>query len=325
MQFDQPFLKLPIQFDAGALEKVVRALPPSAWAPHPTGFKGNEAVRLVTVGGQPNDTFAGPMQPTENLAHCPYIQQVMSELGGVWSRSRLMGLAPGADVPPHIDSHYHWRTHIRIHVPVITDPKVLFSCGEETIHMAAGECWLFDSFVWHTVRNGWTERRVHLVLDTVMTDPLSALIQAARAGASEPRHVARYPDYRPNLHYEQVNLPKIMSPWEIRCHVDFILQNAVDHPRLASVRQRLDEFAESWNAVWAEHADSSAAAGAYRQVLARCHADIGTLAGVDLKLRNGLLVRDVLNSLVFGPALSQQLARGPAVAPVAQAGQRLAS
>ena len=32
-------------------------------------------------------------------------------LGGVWGRSRLMALAPGAEVPAHVDAHYYWRTH----------------------------------------------------------------------------------------------------------------------------------------------------------------------------------------------------------------------
>ena len=97
MRLDRPFLKLPIRFDAEALEREVRALPPAAWVPHATGFPGNEAVRLVTVGGQPTDAFDGPMRPTEYLAPCPYAQEVMAELGGVWGRSRLMGLGPGAE------------------------------------------------------------------------------------------------------------------------------------------------------------------------------------------------------------------------------------
>jgi len=70
MRFDQPFLKLPVRFDAETLQREVRALPLSSWVPHPTGFAGNEAVRLVTVGGQPTDAFEGPMRPTENLARC---------------------------------------------------------------------------------------------------------------------------------------------------------------------------------------------------------------------------------------------------------------
>ena len=73
MEFDSSFLKLPIQFDAETLEREARDLPESAWVPHPTGFKGNEAVRLVTVNGQPSDLFDGPMRPTEKYraSGCP--------------------------------------------------------------------------------------------------------------------------------------------------------------------------------------------------------------------------------------------------------------
>ena len=42
----------------------------------------------------------------------------MAELNCTWGRSRLMGLEPGAVVPKHVDVHYYWRTHLRIHVPV---------------------------------------------------------------------------------------------------------------------------------------------------------------------------------------------------------------
>ena len=51
MRLTQPFLKLPILFDAETLEREVRALPASAWVPHATGFPGNEAVRLVSFTG----------------------------------------------------------------------------------------------------------------------------------------------------------------------------------------------------------------------------------------------------------------------------------
>jgi hypothetical protein len=324
MQFDQPFLKLPVRFDAETLEREVRALPDSAWVPHPTGFKGNEAVRLVTVGGEPTDGFAGPMGPTENLALCPYIGQAMGEIDGVWSRSRLMGLGPGAEVPAHIDSHYHWRTHVRIHIPVITDPKVVFTCGDDSIHMAAGECWLFDSFRWHRVHNGWTERRVHLVLDTVMTDSLQRLIDGAREG-KEAAFVAPDPNSRPHLRFETINLPAIMSPWEIRCHAQFIFDNADEHERLPALRERIERFADSWNAVWTEFSDTAAGVPAYRQLVARCHADVGAIAGTEVKLRNGLMLREVVNSLILGPALSPEMARAPAMAAVASPRQRLAS
>jgi hypothetical protein len=323
MRFDTPFIKLPIRFDATALEREVRALPASSWVPHPTGFPGNEAVRLVTVGGRPTDAFEGPMLPTDNLDRLPYVREVMAELDGVWSRSRLMGLGPGAEVPEHVDAHYQWRTHVRIHIPVITDPKVLFTCGGETVHMAPGECWLFDSFRWHRVENGWTERRVHLVLDTVMAPSIRKLIDAAQAGSSEPKQLAPGTRTRTELKFEQLNVSPIMSPWEIRCHTAFIFDHAVDHPSLPAIRERLDRFAEAWAAVWAQFGPSLEGIAAYRRVLAECRADVATLAGNDVVLGNTLFVRDVLNSMIFAPALVPALAGAhpvPSTAP-----QRLAS
>lgn len=138
MRLNRPLLKLPIQFDADALGAEVRALPQSAWVPHPTGFQGNEAVRLVTPGGRENDDLDEQMAPTGHLLGCPSIMQVMGEIGAVWGRSRLMGLGAGSEVPRHVDSHYYWRTHWRLHIPVITNPKVAFSCGPETVQMAEG-------------------------------------------------------------------------------------------------------------------------------------------------------------------------------------------
>ena len=71
MRLAEPFLKLPIRFDAEALKSEIQALPKSAWVPHATGFPGNEAVRLITVGGEETDDFNGQMAPTENIARVP--------------------------------------------------------------------------------------------------------------------------------------------------------------------------------------------------------------------------------------------------------------
>jgi hypothetical protein len=310
MRFDQPFIKLPLQFDAGALEREVRALPPSSWVPHPDKFPGNEAVRLVTVNGQPTDNFEGPMLPAQDLEQLPYVRQVMGAIGGVWSRSRLMGLGPGAEVPVHVDARYHWRTHLRIHIPVITDPKVLFTCGDETIHMAAGECWLFDSFRWHRVENNWTERRVHLVLDTVMTPQLRALIDAARRGAAS-QSVAPGASQPAPLKFEQVNAPAVMSPWELRYHIDFILSHAAEHPRLPMLRERLDRLVEDWGAIWAENGAGMPGMPDYRRALAEAEREIARLVGSEMKSNNDILLGTLFESLIFGAALAPSMRGRP--------------
>lgn len=303
MRLTRPFLKLPLQFDAAALEREVRALPASAWVPHPTGFEGNEAVRLVTPNGEPTDDLDGIMGPTEQLLAMPYVQQIMGELGGVWGRSRLMGLRAGGEVPQHVDSHYYWRTHWRIHIPVITNPQVLFSCGGETIHMEPGECWLFDSFRWHRVVNGGTEQRVHLVLDTVGGGPFWDHVEAAQLGAAT-RMVTPGATGTPDLRFERVNSPVIMSPWEMRVHVGFIASHAEPHPQLNPVLRRTDRFLDDWAALWTQHGDDRAGWPAYAALLEDMKRDLIALGAPALKLRNHLPLLQVLDQIVLVMAMS---------------------
>jgi hypothetical protein len=320
MVFDQPFIKLPIRFAPVPLADEVRALPASAWVPHATGFPGNEAVRLVTPGGQPSDFFGGPMRPTELLGRCPFIMEVMAELGGVWGRSRLMGLGAGGEVPEHVDAHYHWRTHLRIHVPIITTPAVEFTCGGETVHMAAGECWLFDSFRWHEVHNRGTERRVHLVLDTVVTAKLWDLIDSARNCMAEPREIGPGEGAGQPLRFEQVNAPKVMSPWEMRAHFAFFREHAVPGGKLDIVLRRMDRFASSWTALWAQFGTSDEGVPAYRQLLAEARADLVASGAGEVDLRNELTLLTVLDQIVFHPAINV-----PNVAAVTSGERQLAS
>ncbi|MEO7563712.1 MAG: aspartyl/asparaginyl beta-hydroxylase domain-containing protein [Sphingomicrobium sp.] len=320
MQLDRPFLKLPIRFDPATLEREVRALVPSAWVPHPTGYVGNEAARLVTVGGAASDSFEGPMRATENLARCPYIMQAMSALGGVWGRSRLMGLGAGAEVPEHVDAHYHWRTHLRIHVPIITNPAVEFTCGGETLHMAPGECWVFDSFRWHEVHNRGEERRVHLVLDTVVTEPLWDLIDSAKSGtAGEARLVEPQADVPTDLRFEQINAPRVMSPWEVRGHLAFIDSHVGEHPERDAVFKRLDKFADGWAALWAQYGTSDAGVPSYRELMGRARADLETLGHSAIDLDNELQLSVVLDQLIFIPAIA-----APAVRPTLAGGRTAA-
>lgn len=323
MRLDRPLLQLPIRFCADTLATEVLALPASAWQPHPTGFVGNEAVPLVTPGGTLNDMFDGPMGPTEALLQCPYIMQIMAEIGAVWGRSRLMALAPGAEVPPHADSHYYWRTHHRLHIPVITNPGVIFTCDDQSVHMAAGECWMFDSFRWHDVQNKGSERRVHLVIDTVGGGQLWDLMEAAQAGTETSRMLLPGERSGDGLAFEQVNSPRIMSPWEIRCHVAFVAEHAVPDPLLETVFKRLERFVEDWAAAWARFGTADEGLTTYRELVATTRRDLAALGGGHLVLRNEIELYHVLDQLVFTMAAAPPKATSFRAAAVGE--QRLAS
>lgn len=311
MRLSRPLLQLPIRFDAAAIAQEVLALPASAWDPHPTGFVGNEAVRLVTPHGALTDAVEGPMAPTAHLLRCPLIMGVMEALGGVWGRSRLMALAAGAEVPAHVDAHYYWRTHWRIHVPLITNPGVVFTCGDDRAHMAEGECWIFDSFRWHDVQNRGSERRIHLVLDTVGGERFAELLAAAEAGApasAEPLRVS-CPDAAP-LAFERINSPTVMSPWEMRCHVAFLQEEALPDPGLAATLGRVHRFVDAWAAVWARFGADDEGLPAYCRLLELARRELVQMGGARLLLRNELQLLMVLDQLVFQMALAP-----PAPAP----------
>jgi hypothetical protein len=321
MQMKRPFLKLPIRFDAEALAAEVRALPASAWTPHPTGFVGNEAVRLVTPSGQPTDNIEGPMGPTENLASCRYLTEIMAELGAVWGRSRLMGLAAGREVPLHVDTHYYWRTHLRIHIPVITNLGVRFTCGEETVHMAAGECWLFDSFQWHRVENKGDAQRIHLVIDTVGGGMLPELMATAEAGDREPRLVRPGEGRGGELRFEQVNAPKVMSPWEMRYHLAFLAGQANPDPLLPKVVGRVEQFIDEWAASWAQFGADDGGHQAYAQLIQQVRVDLAKLGGERLTLRNRWPLYHMFDQLIFQMALPRPAAQPLQAGSLAAAGQ----
>ena len=314
MKLGAPLIKLPRRYCSATLEKEAAALPHSAWLPHPGRIPGNDAVPLITPAGQVSNGFAGPMAPTDALRQCPYIMEILADLGAVWGRSRLMGLAPGAIVPEHVDVGYYWRTHIRIHIPIVTNPKVAFSCHKETVHMAPGECWLFDSFCMHNVRNDGDAKRVHLVLDTVGGEKLWAMIADAKRFGRDgqpPVSVAPGSVGTAALAYEQVNLPTIMSVWEIRCHIDFLLQQCAAAPAREAIAARLEQFANAWGALWAQYGTNVTGLTAYRHLIEQVQRDLQRLEAQRILLAgNDVPLDRALAELIF-------MIAAPGNAPVA--------
>jgi hypothetical protein len=215
-----------------------------------------------------------------------------------------MGLAPGAEVPAHVDSHYYWRTHLRIHIPVITNSGVEFTCGGETVHMSPGECWVFDSFQKHEVHNRGNEHRVHLVLDTVGGRKLWELIDEAQFDPGvEPRLFRSEPGARAPLLFEAVNSPAVMSPWELRCHIAFLSEEAQEHDKLSAVLKRLDRLVCEWAALWAAVADSPKGVSAFQRLLGEAVPDLVRLGANEVLLKNQLPLLHVFGRLVLEVAV----------------------
>jgi hypothetical protein len=263
MRLPQQFYRLPIRLDAERLRTEALALAPSAWAPHPNGDPGNSAVRLISVEGGENEELNGVMRMTPHLERSPYLRQVLASFGVVWSRSRLLRLAPGAIVPVHADVHYHWFYRVRLHVPLLTRPEVQFTCDGQTVHMAAGEVWIFDNWRLHQVQNGSDTERIHLVGDTSGSASFWELVaQGAKSGAKEQHRP--YDPAQSATPLMETSLPRpVMSPAEVdllildmRSELLAEAEGSADRARLSQYHALLLGFCRDWRQLYSLHGEN---------------------------------------------------------------------
>ena len=279
MKLASEFIQLPLCFDVGRLAREADNFDEEAWDPHPLGYKGNSSLVLVSSKGERNNDYAGHMKPTEALEKCPYIKQVLSELNTVIGRTRLMRLEPGSVVPTHTDTNYTWKNRIRIHIPIVTDPGVVFSCGNIDVHMRAGESWVFDNWRRHTVNNNSDVRRVHLVTDTTGTADFWAMVARGRdPGTSaelsaDETHLLKFERQKsPDIKFEKYNSMLILPPGEIEnLSRDFVAElnhlRREDPDLFEGIVQALSNFQFDWRSVWSLHADTPEAIPHYESLI----------------------------------------------------------
>lgn len=270
MKLPTEFIRLPYRFDVEKLTEEVLAFDSAEWLPHVQAYAGNSSIPLVSLNGEMNDDFNGPMKVTEKLQRSPYIKQVLASFGEVFGRSRLMGLDGKCSVPEHRDVNYHWYSRVRIHIPVITNPNVLFHCGDTSVHMVAGETWIFDSWKKHRVENASDQFRVHLVVDTSGSSRFWSVV-----GASEWRNAANLlkpasindqfipfeKDKDATILTENYNAPLVMHPGEIDAlTVDIIYDMRAHRGNLAPPAQAFErtmhEFRLEWRRLWSLYGQS---------------------------------------------------------------------
>ncbi len=246
------------------------------WRAHPMGFEGNSSLILVSRNGEENEDFTGPMKPSSRLQRTPYIRQIMAKFNMVVGRTRLMRLAPGASVTPHIDSHYFWRHHLRIHIPIFTDPDVIFYCDTEEIHMAAGESWTFNNWLEHSVENRSDKMRIHLVIDSVGSASVWRMIDGRD---DTPQHVEYLADNESEVQFEGFHGLPVMPPIELRADLDQLVQDvaendANDSHQIDYLRSRTADFNNDWHSQWMAHGPTLGGLPGFKSLSESYRADI---------------------------------------------------
>lgn len=270
MRLATEFVRLPCRFDVEKLRQEVLAFDRSEWLPHVQGYAGNTAIPLISLNGEMNNDFNGPMKETDKLKRAPYMRQVLASFDEVFGRSRLMGLHGKCSVPEHRDVNYHWYSRVRIHIPVFTNPDVLFHCGDTHVHMAAGETWIFDSWKKHRVDNNSDEFRVHLVIDTAGSTRFWDLVGASewrcarqlrKPATVEDRFIPFEKDKEPEILTEQYNAPLVMPPGEIDALVaDIVYDMRAYHgnhgPSAQYFERIMQVFRLEWRRLWSLYGQS---------------------------------------------------------------------
>lgn len=113
-------------------------------------------------------TFAKIEHWPEGMGIEPVFDTVLSHYPGHRRATTVFSrLVPGQFFEPHVDkADGHCRK--RIHVPIKTNPGVIFVEGGHAFHMAAGWAWEIDPNIVHCTGNGGEIDRIHLFFNMVL-------------------------------------------------------------------------------------------------------------------------------------------------------------
>jgi Flp pilus assembly protein TadD len=167
------FLQLRSDFDVTSLREKVEQIPAEQWLK-------SERERLFAVH---KDTQSLKLVHFEDYKfQKPEYQALYSELkdevrpvveyiadyyrnNGFIVRMILAKLLAGGKIPNHTDAGFSLLNCHRIHVPIITNEKVVISVGGEEINMRTGDFWEINNATVHGVENHSAEDRIHLIVD----------------------------------------------------------------------------------------------------------------------------------------------------------------
>jgi len=180
-------IKLPLCFEPARLKADLASIAPDAWTPHfnPREYQGDwRVVPLRSVGGKANHIYSDPTATLEDfvatpiLSRCAYFQEVLAGFACPMSSVRLLSLGAGSRIREHRDYMLEYAAgDARLHIPIVTSPAVEFYLAGQRVFMNEGEAWYLDFSQPHSVYNGGTADRIHMVLDCIVNDWLRSLLE----------------------------------------------------------------------------------------------------------------------------------------------------
>jgi Aspartyl/Asparaginyl beta-hydroxylase len=183
-------VRLPVAFDPVRLAQDLVALSASEWVDHfltdryegdwdVIPLRGDAAAEhpvrmIVTTPG------VKAFKDAPALAACPYLREVIASFAAEVRGVRLLRLTPGSRIKEHTDHEYTADDGtLRIHIPVVTNPGVVFLLNGTRVVMEAGTAWVLRLNDPHSVANDGATDRVHMLADLTMNPRLEAMVREA--------------------------------------------------------------------------------------------------------------------------------------------------
>jgi tetratricopeptide (TPR) repeat protein len=170
---ESSYLQLNGDFDAEAIRSKIENIPDAKWLEF-----GREKLFAVH-----KDTQSVLLVHFEDFKHeKPEYQELYFDLenelkplidyiadyyqnNGFIVRMLFAKLLAGGKIPQHTDAGYSLLNCHRVHIPIITNDKVVFVVDGEERNMQVGELWEINNGLDHAVENRSDEDRIHLIID----------------------------------------------------------------------------------------------------------------------------------------------------------------
>ena len=182
-------VKLPLLFDATALQQDLAGLEHVEWIDHFVNQNYEGSWTVIPLRGPRDAThpvmmiYSDPtctaFADTPYLEACPNVQKALARFECPLNAVRLMRLTPGSIIKEHEDYDLSLEDGVaRLHIPITSNPSVDFRINDRRIYMAEGECWYLRLSDPHMVANRGDDDRVHLVIDVTVNEWLTTLIDS---------------------------------------------------------------------------------------------------------------------------------------------------
>jgi hypothetical protein len=174
--------RFPMKIDVERMQQELASLEDGQWLSHydKALADGWTTIALSSHDGSCDNEESqrigqwGKYKTTVYADKLPYMKSILDAFQCPLGRVRIMKLMPGSIIREHRDTYDEVSDYafgqVRLHTPIVTNDKVVFTVDGKQIHMKAGRLYYVNFSKKHYVRNDGDQARTHLVMDLQVND-----------------------------------------------------------------------------------------------------------------------------------------------------------